>query len=117
MANDGYFSVTAFATAEEYGLEKLLLALESQDLYEVKKIFNADGHNDYIKPDVVYATTKNQVGSEPRGIYFFRDGRVVMWNCADMEPNILSFLKNFEEVSRHDCDDDDDNLVILGQLR
>lgn len=100
IANDGYFNVKAFATAEEYDLEKLLVALEAQDQYEVKKFFNADGHN-----DVVYATTKKQVGSEPSGMYFFRDGRVVMWNCTDMEPKILlSFLKSFEEVNQHDLD-------------
>lgn len=96
LSADGYFSVNAFATAEEYDLEKLLIALKAQDLYEPKKFFSSEDNNE---SDVLYATAKYQVGSEPRGIYFFREGTVVMWNCSDMESsNILAFLKNFEEV-------------------
>lgn len=96
MAKNGYFNVTAYATAEEYDLEKLLAALKTQDLYEPKKFFSSD---DSSEPDVLYATAKYQVGTEPRGIYFFREGTVVMWNCSDMESsNILGFLKTFEQV-------------------
>lgn len=106
MAKDGYFSVTAFGTAEEYDLEKLFVALKAQDLYEPKKFFSVDDSSEN-EPDVLYATAKYQVGSEPRGIYFFREGTVVMWNCSDMESsNILTFLRNFEEVSRHFHDPD-----------
>jgi uncharacterized Rmd1/YagE family protein len=96
LSQNGYFSVNAFATAEEYDLEKLLVALKEQDLYEPKKFFSSD---DNSEPDVLYATAKYQVGLEPRGIYFFREGTVVMWNCSDMESsNVLGFLKNFEQV-------------------
>lgn len=98
LSQNGYFSVNAFATAEEYDLEKLLIALKAQDLYEPKKFFSSDDNN---QPDVLYATAKYQVGKEPRGIYFFREGTVVMWNCSDMESsNILGFLKNFEQVRK-----------------
>lgn len=98
MAQDGYFNVNAYATAEEYDLEKLLAALKTQDLYEPKKFFSSDDNSD---PDVLYATAKYQVGSEPRGIFIFREGTVVMWNFSDMESsNILGFLKNFEQVSK-----------------
>lgn len=105
LAENGYFSVTAFATAEEYDLEKLLAALKEQDLYEPKKFFSSDDNGDN-QPDVLYATAKYQVGAEPRGIYFFREGTVVMWNFSDMESsNILGFLKKFEEVkSGCDCE-------------
>lgn len=96
LSQSGYFSVNAFATAEEYDLEKLLVALKEQNLYVPKKFFSSDDNND---PDVLYATAKYQVESEPRGIFFFREGTVVMWNCSDMESsNILGFLKNYEEV-------------------
>ena len=99
MAENGYFSVNAFATAEEYNLEKLFTALKTQDLYEAKKCFNSDDNNEN-EPDVLYATAKYKVGNEPRGIYFFREGTVVMWNFSDMEcSNILGFLKNYEEAS------------------
>lgn len=98
MVQNGYFSVNAFATAEEYDLEKLLTALKTQDLYEPKKFLNSDGNSDN-EPDVLYATAKYQVGTEPREIYFFREGTVVMWNCSDMEcSNVLAFLKAYEEV-------------------
>lgn len=96
MAQNGYFTVNAFATAEEYDLEKLLVALKAQNLYETRKFFNTDDESD---SDVLFATAKYQVGNEPRGIYFFREGTVIMWNFSDLEiSNILAFLKNFEEV-------------------
>lgn len=95
----GYYNVMAFATAEEYDLEKLLVALKEQNLYEPKKFFNSDDSTEN-QPDVLYATAKYQVGKEPRGLYFFREGTVIMWNFSDMESsNILGFLKNFEQVS------------------
>lgn len=98
MAKNGYFNVTAYATAEEYDLEKLLAALKTQDLYEPKKFLTSDDNS----PDVLYATAKYQVGAEPREIFFFREGTVVMWNCSDMEiSNILGFLKSYEQVSEH----------------
>lgn len=96
MAQNGYFTVNAFATAEEYDLEKLSVALKAQNLYETRKFFNTDDESD---SDVLFATAKYQVGNEPRGIYFFREGTVIMWNFSDLEiSNILAFLKNFEEV-------------------
>lgn len=99
LTESGYSTVMAFATAEEYDLEKLLAALKTQDLYEPKRFFNADDNNDQ-EPDVLYAVAKYQVGSEPRDIYFFREGTVVMWNCSDMESsNVLQFLKNYEQVN------------------
>jgi uncharacterized Rmd1/YagE family protein len=99
LAENGYYSVMAFATAEEYDLEKLLIALKTQDLYEPTKFFNSDDSSHH-EPDVLYATAKYQVGKEPRGIYFFREGTVVMWNISDMESsNLLSFLKSYEQVS------------------
>lgn len=99
MAKDGYFNVTAYATAEEYDLEKLLVALKAQDLYEPKKFFSSDDNTEN-EPDVLFATAKYQVGAESRGIYFYREGTVVLWNCSDLESsNILAFLKEFEQVS------------------
>ena len=96
LSQSGYFSVNAFATAEEYDLEKLLVALKEQDLYQPKKFFSSEDNN---VPDVLCATAKYKVGAEPRDIYFFREGTVVMWNCSDMESsNLLAFLKGFEQV-------------------
>lgn len=99
LTDSGYFSVMAFATAEEYDLEKLLAALKDQNLYEPQRFFSSDDSSEH-EPDVLFATAKYQVGNEQRGIYFFREGTVVMWNFSDMESsNILGFLKNFEQVS------------------
>lgn len=99
LTDNGYFNVMAFATAEEYDLEKLLNALKTQDLYEPKRFFNSDDSSEN-QPDVLYATAKYQVGNEPRELYFFREGTVILWNFSDMESsNILSFLKNYEQVT------------------
>lgn len=120
LAKNGYFSVMAYATAEEYDLEKLMAALKTQDLYEPKKFFSSDESSEN-EPDVLYATAKYQVGAEPRGVYFFREGTVVMWNVSDMESsNILGFLKKFEQVRVEDFKNDKrfhDFLSVLGQLR
>jgi required for meiotic nuclear division protein 1 len=95
---DGNFNVTAFATAEEYDLEKLFVGLKLQNLYEPKKIFNSATD----AQDVLHATAKYKVNHEPRHIFFFREGTVVLWNCSDLEnSNILSFLKKFEQDGYH----------------
>ncbi|XP_078040879.1 uncharacterized protein LOC144472062 isoform X2 [Augochlora pura] len=58
---------------------------------EIKEIFTA-------LPDVIHATAKYEIELEPREIFFFREGTVVMWNVTDLEyGNILKFLKNYEE--------------------
>ncbi|XP_076277357.1 glutathione synthetase isoform X1 [Lasioglossum baleicum] len=63
---------------------------------EVKEIFTA-------LPDVIHATAKYEVEFEPREIFFFREGTVVMWNITDLEyGNILKFLKKYEENSYTD---------------
>lgn len=119
MAQNGYFSVNAFATAEEYDLEKLLTALKAQDLYTPKRFFNSDDNSEN-EPDVLYATAKYQVGNEPRDIYFFREGTVVMWNCSDMEcSNLLGFLKSFEEVRNSNFIEVMQSIILCtaGQLR
>lgn len=94
----GYLTVTAFATAEEYDLERLLGALKDQNLYEPKQFLSSEDND--IDPDVLHVTAKYKVGDESRDVYFFREGTVVLWNCTDLENNnILRFLKQFEEVS------------------
>lgn len=41
---------------------------------------------------------KYEVEHEPRQIYFFREGTVVMWNVSELEcSNVLQFLKDHEE--------------------
>lgn len=51
-------------------------------------------------PDVIHAVAKYEIGHEPRELYFFREGTVVMWNVPDLESgNILQFLKHYEENS------------------
>lgn len=92
----GYLAVTAFATAGEYDLERLLAALKDQNLYEPKQ-FLSSGDND-TDQDVLHVTAKYKVGNESRDLYFFREGTVVLWNCTDLEnSNILRFLKQFEQ--------------------
>ena len=50
--------------------------------------------------DAIQAKAKDEVGTEPKDIYFFREGTVVMWNVNDMESsNVLALLRNYEENS------------------
>ncbi|XP_055614251.1 required for meiotic nuclear division protein 1 homolog [Uranotaenia lowii] len=92
----GYLTVTAFATAEEYDLEKLLRALRDQNLYEPKQFLSSEDCDS--DPDVLHVTAKYKVGNESRDVYFFREGTVVLWNCTDLENNnILRFLRQFEQ--------------------
>ncbi|XP_062554332.1 required for meiotic nuclear division protein 1 homolog [Armigeres subalbatus] len=95
LAN-GYLTVTAFATAKEYDLERLLAALKDQNLYEPKQFLSSEDND--VDPDVLHVIAKYKVGDESRDVYFFREGTVVLWNCTDLENNnILRFLKQFEE--------------------
>lgn len=90
-ASDGTFGVLAYATADEYNLESLHTALTKQDLYETRK-FYTEGE------DVLHVRSKYNVEtSEPRDIFFFREGSVVLWNCDEPETkSILRNLKQFE---------------------
>ncbi|XP_035774710.1 required for meiotic nuclear division protein 1 homolog [Anopheles albimanus] len=94
----GYKTVTAFATADEYDLDRLVRALREQNLYEPKQFLSSDDID--TEPDVLHVTAKYKVGDECRDLYFFREGTVVLWNCTDLEnSNILRFLKPFEQGS------------------
>lgn len=104
----GYY-VTAYATAEEYDLERLAKSLKKQDLYEQQLFFPGSEHDDEPK-DVLHFKPKYQVETEPRDIYFFREGTVVLWNCTDLEiSNILSYVRLFE-IDRYDEDTVHDEL-------
>lgn len=96
----GFYNVTAFATAEEYDLEGLLAGIEKEELYIPQKFFSTDHLG--TEQDVLYVTAKYQVGEEPRDIFFFREGSIVLWNCTDLESkNVLKFIKNYEKDSYH----------------
>lgn len=85
----GLYDIVAFATAEEYNLEGLITGLKNEDLYVPRAIDNTD---------VVHAVAKYQVDKEPRELFFFREGSVVMWNVTDLESsNVLNFLKEYEQ--------------------
>lgn len=62
-----------------------------------------------IEPDVLYIKAKYKVEEEPRDIFFFREGTVVLWNISELEiSNILSFLRQYEE-------DRYDNKIVQGE--
>ena len=86
--------VKALSTSEEYNLESLVQGLNQQQLYEPNIITTSTSS----LPDVIHAVAKYKVEQEPREIFFFREGTVVMWNISDLESeNILQFLKDYEE--------------------
>ncbi len=95
------YTVTAYATAEEYDLERLLANIIKEDLYERKTIITSGEDNDFL-----YVSAKYEVDEEPREIFFFREGSVVLWNCPELEcGNVLKELLRFE------MDSYDKNLV------
>lgn len=97
-ALNGYFNVIAFATAEEYDLENLQLNLIKQDLYKPLNFFSTDSSGS--DQDILYVTAKYKVENEPRDLFFFREGSVVLWNCTELEcGNVLQFLRKFERNS------------------
>lgn len=93
------FNVLAYATAEEYDLERLVNGIVKQELYEPKKFLSSDDNG--VDPDVLYVSAKYQLGEkEPRDIFFFREGTCVLWNANELESsNVLEFLKQFEGKS------------------
>lgn len=95
----GYLTVIAFATAEQYQLERLSYALQNQNFYETKQRLS----NEECGPDVLHITAKYDIANSSSDVYFFREGTVVLWNCTDTEiNNILHFLKPFEKEAYDD---------------
>lgn len=87
--SQGVYNITAFSTAEEYDLEDLVKGLKQEDLYTPYKI---ESNN-----DVIHAVAKYSLESEPREIFFLREGSVVLWNITELESsNILNFLRPYE---------------------
>lgn len=96
---EGQFTVFAYATADEYDLESLHTALTKQDLYETRKFYTEHGQ------DVLHVRSKYNVEStEPRDIFFFREGSVVLWNCS--EPEAKTILRNLRQFEISPYDDD-----------
>ncbi|XP_076664067.1 required for meiotic nuclear division protein 1 homolog isoform X1 [Andrena cerasifolii] len=90
----GAWNVKALATSEEYDLEGLVQGLMEQKLYIPDVTFTSISS----LPDVIHAVAKYEVEYEPREIFFFREGTIVMWNVSDLEgENILQFLKRYED--------------------
>ncbi|XP_050520023.1 required for meiotic nuclear division protein 1 homolog [Daktulosphaira vitifoliae] len=94
----GFWSVTAFTTAEEYRLEELQEALSKTNLYEPTDLYNgSENYEDTVPFDVIHATSKYHVTNENRHLYIFREGSVVGWNISDMEVTILiDFLSKYQ---------------------
>lgn len=107
---DGQFNVFAYATAEEYDLESLHTALTKQDLYETRKFYTEAGE------DVLHVRSKYNVEPEPRDIFFFRVGSVVLWNCS--EPEVKTVLRNLKqfEISPYTDDTIKDEKEIMNYV-
>lgn len=88
------YGVKALATSEEYNLEALVQGLTEQKLYMPSSINTSTSS----LPDVIHAVAKYEVNHEPREIFFFREGTIVMWNISEFEcDNVLKFLKKYEQ--------------------
>ncbi|XP_054003223.1 required for meiotic nuclear division protein 1 homolog [Hylaeus anthracinus] len=90
----GEWNILALSTAEEYDLEGLVQALLEQNLYVPDTISSTTSS----LPDVIHAVAKYEIETEPREIFFFREGAIVMWNISTYESsNILEFIKEYED--------------------
>lgn len=88
---DGKYCVFAYATAEEYDLEKLHTSITKQELYETRKFYSSSDS------DALHVRGRYEIGTEPRDIFFFREGSVVLWNCSELEAsNVIQYLRQFE---------------------
>lgn len=89
----GFWNVIAFATAEEYDLERLKEGLLKNDLY----LPCSDDPVHAGGADVLHAVAKYKVSPEPRNLYFFREGSLVLWNVPEIEcQSIVDFVQPFE---------------------
>ncbi|XP_031835232.1 required for meiotic nuclear division protein 1 homolog isoform X6 [Nomia melanderi] len=90
----GKWNVKALASAEEYNLEDLMRGLSEENLYIPDTITTSITSF----PDVIHATARYEIEFEPREVFFFREGTVVMWNISELEyGNIVNFLKKYED--------------------
>ncbi|KAK7794454.1 hypothetical protein R5R35_003819 [Gryllus longicercus] len=95
----GFWSAIAYATAEEYDLEKVISSIVEQELYEIMPVDpNTDSEMNGHESDVLRAAARYSVGSEPREMFIFREGTVIFWNMDELEcSNLLTFLRSFEQ--------------------
>ncbi|XP_026292537.1 required for meiotic nuclear division protein 1 homolog [Frankliniella occidentalis] len=93
------YPVVAFSTAEEFNLDALKVAISKQELYSVveeNEMFKVQ-ESEHQGEDVVHIKARYNVDSEPREVFFFRDGTAVFWNVSDLEiSNFLRFIRPFE---------------------
>lgn len=94
LSKQGFFNIIAYNTAKEYDLEKLTQAIEHKDVYTLTNLNEDIGGSS----DVLHAISKYQPkDEEPREIFFFRDGSIVMWNISKLEcMDLLKFLQKYE---------------------
>jgi len=94
--------VTAFATAEEYNLEKLATDVVQYGYHIVQMPEDAF--------DALHVEAKTLNSSGPRHIFFFREGSIVFWNVNDSEQS--------EWLKRVDCHEEgpyDDTVTLEEQ--
>ncbi|RZF36770.1 hypothetical protein LSTR_LSTR005083 [Laodelphax striatellus] len=90
----GSHHVLAFATAEEYNLESLREGIIQENLYTPSDL------DVFGRSDVLCAEAKYNVTDEPRQIYFFKEGAVVLWNMSiDECQSVLNSIKRYEQSS------------------
>ncbi|XP_054286393.1 required for meiotic nuclear division protein 1 homolog [Macrosteles quadrilineatus] len=91
----GACQVSAYATCEEYNLEKIKEKLVEQNVY--KPIESMEDPLSKGGADVIHAVANYPVTPEPRHIFFFREGSVVFWNTPELEClSVLDFLKRYQ---------------------
>ncbi|CAH1802244.1 unnamed protein product, partial [Owenia fusiformis] len=90
-------NAVAYATGEEYYLDKLIPALRTQGLYEIQELPSD------IKADALHLTAKYHIDERDemkREVFLFREGSVVCWNLpVEERNNLLTFLMPYSECA------------------
>ncbi|KAF6214727.1 hypothetical protein GE061_009470 [Apolygus lucorum] len=91
------WNVVSYSTAEEYDIVNLSKALKAQNVYILCELTSNEPMKT-VSTQALHAIAKYQVSQEPRHLYYFEDGTVVMWNLPEIEQHaVIDFLKPYEE--------------------
>lgn len=98
QAKEGKFNVTAYATAHEYDLDGLHLALIRTNQFATQN-FYADSDQEVLHIQLKQGEwgTASAHSGEPQEVFFFREGSTVLWNCSDEQAQLVwQYLRAYE---------------------
>lgn len=113
QAKEGKFNVVAYATAHEYDLDGLHLALIRTDQFETRK-FYADSDQEVLHIRIKHNTDGGEpFTGEPQEVFFFREGSTVLWNCDDEQTRLIWQYLSAYEVNAYEAPVVEDEKEIM----